>query len=63
MPSESEHKMSTQTDVTRTSPVVLPGRWIVDPAHSTVDFVVEHMGIATVRGRFSKFEAIRRLRG
>jgi polyisoprenoid-binding protein YceI len=48
--------MSTQTDLTRTSPVVPPGRWTVDPAHSTVDFAVKHMGIATVRGRFNEFE-------
>jgi polyisoprenoid-binding protein YceI len=46
--------MSTQTDVTRTSPIVPPGTWIVDPAHSTVEFAVKHMGIATVRGRGDK---------
>jgi polyisoprenoid-binding protein YceI len=50
--------MSTQTQVTRTSPVVPPGRWTVDQAHSTVEFAVKHMGIATVRGRFSEFEGI-----
>ena len=48
--------MSTQTDVTRTTPVVPPGRWAADPAHSTVEFAVKHMGIATVRGRFTTFE-------
>jgi polyisoprenoid-binding protein YceI len=47
--------MSTQTDVARTSPVVPPGSWVVDPAHSTVEFAVKHMGIATVRGRFKEF--------
>ena len=32
------------------------GTWNVDPAHSTVGFAVKHLGIATVRGRFEKFE-------
>jgi polyisoprenoid-binding protein YceI len=48
--------MSTHTEVARTSPVVPPGTWDVDPAHSTVEFAVKHMGIATVRGRFTTFE-------
>jgi polyisoprenoid-binding protein YceI len=29
------------------------GTFAVDPAHSTVGFEVEHLGIATVRGRFT----------
>lgn len=29
------------------------GAWSLDPAHSSVVFEVEHMGIATVRGRFT----------
>jgi polyisoprenoid-binding protein YceI len=32
------------------------GTWRVDPAHSSVQFAVKHMGIATVRGKFTKFE-------
>jgi polyisoprenoid-binding protein YceI len=31
------------------------GTWAVDPAHSTVEFQVKHMGIATVRGHFGTF--------
>lgn len=31
--------------------------WTADPAHSSVEFAVKHMGIATVRGRFSEFDA------
>src|SRR6202789_1675583 len=27
--------------------------WAVDPAHSEVDFGIKHMGLSTVRGRFS----------
>jgi len=30
-------------------------RWNLDPAHSSVDFSVRHMGFATVRGRFKEF--------
>ena len=28
----------------------------IDPVHSTVEFAVKHMMIATVRGRFGEFE-------
>ena len=31
------------------------GTWVVDPAHSTVEFQVRHMGIATVKGQFTEF--------
>lgn len=33
-----------------------PGRWTVDPAHSSVEFAVKHLMIATVKGRFREFE-------
>ncbi len=32
------------------------GTWTIDPAHSSVEFQVKHMGIATVKGFFSEFE-------
>jgi polyisoprenoid-binding protein YceI len=32
------------------------GTWHVDPAHSSVEFEIKHMMIATVRGRFGEFE-------
>ncbi len=32
------------------------GTWKVDPVHSSVEFHVKHLGIATVKGQFSKFE-------
>jgi polyisoprenoid-binding protein YceI len=41
---------------TRTTPLVPAGTWAVDPAHSSVEFSVKHMGIATVRGRFNEFD-------
>jgi polyisoprenoid-binding protein YceI len=34
-----------------------PGRWALDQAHSTVTFSIRHLGIAKVRGRFSRFDA------
>ncbi len=30
--------------------------WVIDPAHSSVEFAVKHMVIATVRGRFARFD-------
>lgn len=32
------------------------GAWKVDPVHSSVEFHVKHLGIATVKGRFNEFE-------
>ncbi len=30
-------------------------QWILDPAHSQIQFAVKHMGISTVRGTFQQF--------
>jgi len=35
---------------------VQAGTYNIDPSHSNVGFEVKHMGIATVRGAFQKFE-------
>lgn len=49
--------MATATgSTTRTRSAVPTGTWRVDPVHSTVQFAVKHMGIATVRGKFTRFE-------
>ena len=32
------------------------GTYAIDPSHSSVEFTVKHMGIATVRGQATKFE-------
>ncbi len=45
--------MSTTTT---TTPTLAQGTWNVDPSHSSVEFQVKHMGIATVKGFFSEFE-------
>ncbi len=34
---------------------IAQGTWNVDPAHSSVEFQVKHMGIATVKGFFGEF--------
>ena len=31
--------------------VVPAGTWSIDPAHSTVEFLIKHLGLATVKGR------------
>ncbi|CAL9492639.1 YceI family protein [Streptomyces sp. enrichment culture] len=35
-----------------------PGPWTVDPAHSSVAAVAQHLGISSVRGRFTDFTAV-----
>ena len=37
-------------------PGYIAGTWTVDPVHSEVSFVVRHMMVSKVRGRFDKFE-------
>jgi polyisoprenoid-binding protein YceI len=44
--------MSTDT----ITPAIAQGTWTVDPSHSSVEFQVKHMGLATVKGFFSEFE-------
>jgi polyisoprenoid-binding protein YceI len=46
--------MMTETAVTL--PGYVTGTWTVDPVHSEVSFVVRHMMVSKVRGRFDKFE-------
>jgi len=38
-------------------PGYIAGTWNVDPVHSEVSFVVRHMMVSKVRGRFDKFTA------
>lgn len=47
-----------------TTPVLIPtGTYAVDPAHSSVDFAVKHLGISTVKGSFGTFEGTFELAG
>lgn len=49
--------MSSAEPATSTSNLSLPlGTWKVDPVHSSVEFHVKHLGIATVKGKFKEFE-------
>src|SRR5918992_758648 len=47
-------KLQTEQGIVR----VPTGTWRVDPAHSSVEFEIKHMMIATVRGRFTEFEGM-----
>jgi polyisoprenoid-binding protein YceI len=42
--------------VTSTIPGYITGTWDIDPVHSEVSFVVRHMVVSKVRGRFDRFE-------
>lgn len=46
----------TNTLSTSTLPLA-PGVWTADPAHTTVGFVVRHLGLSKVRGRFEGVQA------
>ena len=49
--------MSTVESPATTQTSTLPlGTWKVDPVHSSVEFQVKHLGIATVKGQFTEFE-------
>jgi polyisoprenoid-binding protein YceI len=47
--------MSTP-EATATATALPTGTWKVDPVHSSVEFHVKHLGIATVKGVFTDFE-------
>ncbi len=48
--------MSTAESATATQTPLPTGTWKVDPVHSSVEFQVKHLGIATVKGQFTDFE-------
>jgi polyisoprenoid-binding protein YceI len=49
--------MSATSTVPAAATAPLPtGTWKVDPVHSSVEFQVKHLGIATVKGQFTEFE-------
>jgi polyisoprenoid-binding protein YceI len=43
------------TSPTATIPGYIAGTWDIDPVHSDVSFVVRHLGVSKVRGRFDTF--------
>ncbi|WP_153414591.1 YceI family protein [Nocardia macrotermitis] len=42
--------------MTTSEQTLATGAWALDPAHSSVNFSVRHLGISKVRGRFNNFE-------
>jgi polyisoprenoid-binding protein YceI len=46
----------TATNANTVSPAIAQGTWSVDPSHSSVEFQIKHMGLATVKGFFNEFE-------
>ncbi|WP_216899819.1 YceI family protein [Nocardia alni] len=42
--------------MTTSEQTLTTGAWTLDPAHSSVNFTVRHLGISKVRGRFNKFD-------
>src|SRR5580693_5571382 len=46
------------TDAATLTTPLPTGTWTVDPIHSSVEFHVKHLGIATVKGQFTKFEGV-----
>ena len=47
---------TTQSPVFSKVPGFVAGTWDIDPVHSEVSFVVRHMVVSKVRGRFDRFE-------
>ena len=47
---------TTTVTATATETGLPTGTWQVDPVHSSVEFQVKHLGIATVKGKFNEFE-------
>src|SRR5580658_1720468 len=49
--------MSPESATSTATATALPtGTWNVDKVHSSVEFQVKHLGIATVKGQFTEFE-------
>jgi polyisoprenoid-binding protein YceI len=48
--------MSTTLESPTVATALPTGTWNVDPVHSSVEFHVKHLGIATVKGKFKEFQ-------
>jgi polyisoprenoid-binding protein YceI len=49
--------MTNTLSTTSTTLPLAAGPWVADPAHTTVGFVVRHLGLSKVRGRFDGVSA------
>ena len=55
----SDTQTSTESAATRNHKgieIPVPGEYVLDTAHTTIEFVARHLMISKVRGRFTKFE-------
>lgn len=48
--------MPSMTTVSTPTLPLAPGRWALDPAHSSIGFTIRHLGVSKVHGRFSRFD-------
>jgi polyisoprenoid-binding protein YceI len=48
--------MATMSITDNTVLPLAPGRWVLDRNHSSVGFVIRHLGVSKVRGRFQDFD-------
>src|ERR1700731_843242 len=48
--------MSSATQTLGSSLALTPGRWPIDPHHSTITFSSRFLGLSKVRGRFRVFD-------
>jgi polyisoprenoid-binding protein YceI len=48
--------MTTTASQPLTLPGLTAGTWVIDPSHSEVGFVVRHMMVSKVKGRFAKVQ-------
>jgi polyisoprenoid-binding protein YceI len=56
MPLRMRPRKETTSMSTDTVTALPTGTWQVDKVHSSVEFQVKHLGIATVKGQFTDFE-------
>jgi hypothetical protein len=51
-----DHEFMTAISDRTTLPLT-SGRWVVDTNHSSIGFIIRHLGVSKVRGRFTRFDA------
>ena len=56
---QTEHQpRNTLTRTVDGAELPVPGAYAIDASHSAVEFVVRHLGLAKVRGRFRAFDGV-----
>jgi polyisoprenoid-binding protein YceI len=49
--------MTAESSLRTSIPGYVAGTWTIDPVHSSVEFIVRHMMVSKVRGKFRNFSA------